>query len=83
MSKDKTELRLDLNGNYGADILSYYLWGKQTPPSPSELASNEWMDREEMEVKISASEYMKHVDTYTVAANFIVFQKIFLKDYIR
>ena len=45
MSKKETDLRLELEGNYGADILSYYLCGKQTPPGPKELASNEWMDR--------------------------------------
>ena len=47
MSKNETELELNLKGNYGADILSYYLWGKKTPPGPKELASNEWMDRKE------------------------------------
>ena len=29
MGKKETDLRLDLEGNYGADILSYYLWGKK------------------------------------------------------
>ncbi len=48
MSKKETDLRLDLEGNYGADILSYYLWGKKTPPAPERLASNEWMDRKGM-----------------------------------
>ena len=82
MSKKETDLRLDLEGNYGADILSYYLWGKQTPPGPKELASSEWMDRKEIEVKISASEYMKYVDTYTSVANFVVFQKFFERTYV-
>ena len=82
MSKKETDLRLDLEGNYGVDILSYYLWGKKTPPGPKELASNEWMDRKEIEVKISASEYMKYVDTYTSAANFVVFQKFFERTYV-
>jgi len=45
MSKKETGFRLELEGNYGADILSYYLWGKKTPPSSKELASNEWMYR--------------------------------------
>ena len=36
MSKKGTDLRLELEGNYGADILSYYLWGKKTPPGPKE-----------------------------------------------
>ena len=48
MSKKETGFRLDLEGNYGADILSYYLWGKITPPGQKELASNEWMDRKEV-----------------------------------
>ena len=48
MSKKETDLRLDLEGNYGVDILSYYLWGKKTPPGPERLASNEWMDRKEL-----------------------------------
>mgnify|MGYP000846569476 FL=1 len=39
MSKKETDLRLELEGNYGTDILSYYLWGKQTPPGPERLAS--------------------------------------------
>ena len=82
MGKKETDLRLELEGNYGADILSYYLWGKKTPPGPKELASNEWMDRKEMEVKISASKYMKYVDTYTSAANFVVFQKFFERTYV-
>ena len=47
MSKKETDLRLELEGNYDADILSYYLWGKQIPPGPERLASNEWMDRKE------------------------------------
>ena len=29
MSKKETDLRLDLEGNYGADILSYYLWANK------------------------------------------------------
>ena len=82
MSKKETGFRLELEGNYGADILSYYLWGKKTPPGPKELASNEWMDRKEIEVKISASKYMKYVDTYTSAANFVVFQKFFERTYV-
>ena len=82
MSKKETGFRLELEGNYGADILSYYLWGKKTPPGPKELASNEWMDRKEIEVKISASEYMKYVDTYTSAANFVIFQKFFERTYV-
>ena len=45
MSEQENGFRLDLEGNCGADILSYYLWGKKTPPGPKELASNEWMDR--------------------------------------
>jgi len=48
MGKKETGFRLDLEGNYGADILSYYLWGKKTPPDPEKLASNEWMDRKEL-----------------------------------
>ena len=48
MSKKETDLRLELEGNCGADILSYYLWGKKTPPGLEKLASNEWMDRKEM-----------------------------------
>ena len=48
MSNKETDLRLELEGNYGADILSYYLLGKITPPAPERLASNEWMDRKEL-----------------------------------
>ena len=48
MGKKETDLRLELEGNYGTDILSYYLWGKQTPPGPEKLTSSEWMDRKEL-----------------------------------
>lgn len=29
---------LNLDGNYAQGILSYYLWGKSTPPASTEIA---------------------------------------------
>ncbi len=42
MSEQENGFRLDLEGNCGADILSYICrGGEQTPPGPERLASNE------------------------------------------
>ncbi|MDY6120158.1 MAG: hypothetical protein SPI03_02280, partial [Campylobacter sputorum] len=63
---------------YGVEVLSYYLWGQKTVPSPNELANNKWIDRKEnIILNVSANDYMKYVDKYTSAANFGIFQKFF------
>ncbi len=31
--------------NYAAEVLSYYLWGQKSAPSPSEITDNRWIDR--------------------------------------
>ena len=31
---------LDLSGNYTSEVLSYYLWGQKTPPSKTNILSN-------------------------------------------
>ncbi|EAI4890956.1 TPA: hypothetical protein ACJE1R_001719 [Campylobacter coli] len=76
---------LNLKGDYGIEILSYYLWGESTPPSNLAkkdnrvLIAKDYKARDEKEIIIQASalDYMKYVDKYTSAADFRVFQKFF------
>lgn len=76
---------LNLKGDYGVEILSYYLWGESTPPSNLArkdnrvLIAKDYKARDEKEITIQASafDYMKYVDRYTNAADFGVFKKFF------
>ncbi|EAM0531802.1 hypothetical protein D3O42_03140 [Campylobacter jejuni] len=76
---------LNLKGDYGVEILSYYLWGQSTPPSDLARKDNrvligkDYQARDEKEIIIQASalDYMKYVDRYTNATNFGIFQNFF------
>ncbi|MCI6641287.1 MAG: hypothetical protein PUK41_07745, partial [Campylobacter hominis] len=70
---------LDISKNgYGVEVLSWYLWGQEKAPSPSEINSNKWINRKEnITLDISAVDYMKYVDKYTSVANFSIFEKFF------
>lgn len=51
---------LNLNGNYAEQMLSMYLWGQLTPPSPSEVADEKWIRPKNATttVNIDAQSYM-------------------------
>ncbi|ARJ55804.1 hypothetical protein [Campylobacter cuniculorum] len=77
---------LNLKGDYGIEILSYYLWGESTPPSNLArkdnrvLIAKDYKARDEkakITIQASALDYMKFVDRYTSATDFGVFQKFF------
>ncbi|EHU4328400.1 hypothetical protein AAH474_002169, partial [Campylobacter jejuni] len=52
---------LNLKGDYGVEILSYYLWGQSTPPSDLARKDNrvligkDYQARDEKEIIIQAS----------------------------
>lgn len=50
---------LDLNDkNYSSKVLSYYLWGQESPPSPSEIANESWINRtESVTLKINPEQF--------------------------
>lgn len=50
---------LSLQGNYAAEVLSYYLWGQATAPSPSDIADAKWITHEPVTLNINASEYLQ------------------------
>ena len=67
---------LNLKGDYGIEILSYYLWGESTPPSNLArkdnrvLIAKDYKARDEkakITIQASALDYMKFVDRYTSA----------------
>lgn len=65
---------LNLKGDYGVEILSYYLWGEDKDgkvPTRSEIADEKWIGRSEITVEAKASEYMQYVDRYTNAKSLI------------
>lgn len=77
---------LNLKGDYGVEILYYYLWGESTPPSNLAKKDNRVLivkdykirdKKTEITIQASALDYMKFVDRYTSAADFGVFQKFF------
>ena len=73
---------LNLKGDYGVEILSYYLWGAEKEgkaPTRSEIADEKWIDKKAVTVSIKASEYMQYVDRYTNAKSFGIFNKFFNK----
>lgn len=77
---------LNLKGDYGVEILSYYLWGAEKEgkaPTRSEIVDEKWIDKKAVTVSIKASEYMQYVDRYTNAKSFGIFNKFFNKTFTR
>lgn len=72
---------LNLKGDYGVEILSYYLWSQNNAPSRTEIADEKWIDTKAVTVSASASDYMQYVDRYTNAKSFGVFNKFFDKTF--
>ena len=74
---------LNLKGDYGVEILSYYLWSQNNAPSRTEIADEKWIDTKAITVSASASDYMQYVDRYTNAKSFGIFNKFFNKTFTR
>lgn len=77
---------LNLKGDYGIEILSYYLWGESKPPSSLAKKDNRVLidknykprdKNTKITIEASALEYMQYVDRYTNATSFGVFNKFF------
>ena len=47
MSNNTQKPTLSLQGNYAQEVLSYYLWGQQSAPNPSEIADEKYANRQE------------------------------------
>ena len=47
MSNNTQKPTLSLQGNYAQEVLSYYLWGQQLAPNPSEIVDEQYANRQE------------------------------------
>ena len=47
MTNSTNTAKLSLQGNYAEKVLSYYLWGQENAPKPSEIADEKYANRSE------------------------------------
>lgn len=74
-----------LEGDYAARILSYYLWGTETPPTKEAITNSAYASRkanEPITVDIDIAEYFKvtHMENFD-AHEFAIVQKFFSKKF--
>lgn len=74
---------LNLNSNYAEQMLSLYLWGQTTAPTPSELADDKWIRPSDATstAEIDAGAYMATVGRHLSLANQKMFQLFFNNEY--
>ncbi len=70
---------LSLTGNYAEKILSYYLWGQETPPAPDEIANSRFIDlrSKTFTIDVDAQQYMDKVGHNIALAEQVMFQRFF------
>lgn len=78
---------LDLNGNYAAEILSYYLWGSSQAPKANEIADAKFirenndryndLDNPMTTVYIKSAEYMEKFSQYILLPHHRIYQYFF------
>ncbi|QKF85786.1 hypothetical protein CBLAS_0593 [Campylobacter blaseri] len=67
--------KLDLNGDYSSEVLSYYLWGQKNAPSKSEIADTKWIDRKEgITLNVDGEELAKKLGNFVNAKDFKLFE---------
>ncbi len=69
--------QLNLQGDYASEVLSYYLWGQATAPSPNEIADEKWIHHEPVTLNIDSKEYFEAVYDNTTAADFGLIKRFF------
>ena len=69
---------LNLNKDYSAEILSWYLWGQSKAPSKAEIADAKWIDREEnITLEVNTQEFLKKAGDFVNAKDFRLFETFF------
>lgn len=68
---------LSLQGNYSAEVLSYYLWGQATPPDKDKIADEKWINHEPVTLNVDTSEYLQTTHNQTTAADLRLIQRFF------
>lgn len=74
---------LNLNGNYAEQMLSLYLWGQVTPPSPSDIADDKWIRPPDTTTtaEIDAGSYIAKIGNHLALADQKMFQIFFNNEY--
>ncbi|MDD7423329.1 MAG: VWA domain-containing protein, partial [Campylobacter hominis] len=69
---------LNLNGDFSAEVLSYYIWGQKTAPSPSEIASSKFIDRKDkITLNIDTNEFISKTGEIVNTKDFKLFEVFF------
>lgn len=84
-TKPKQNPLFSLEGDYAARILSYYLWGTETPPTKEAITNSAYASRKTNKpiiVDIDIAEYFKvtHMENFN-AHNLNIVQKFFSKEF--
>ena len=65
------------NDNFAVELLSWYLWGQATPPSKSEIADEKWLNRDKIDLKIVASDFLQKAGEFVNLRDFPLFETFF------